>query len=300
MRPYCCFGVSTRYKFNTRFFSSHNKLSKGNMWMQQEEIREKLDKFKKELIEVENAYRDYDSPNYAKQLIDSIYHRLKTFAQNQKLRQVPVFRHNMPPPRGTSFRAQLQDEKQIQIEHFWNTIGSKLDGYLSSIIREIDNGEFEVNSVSTQISNIPKDSKKVFVVHGHDEGMKLKVLRFLDKLGLEGIVLHEQASESKTIIEKIEQYSSDVGYGLVIYSGDDVGSVRNGDLQPRARQNVVFEHGYLIGKLGRSRVTPIVEEGLEIPNDLSGVVYVANSNWEFQIAKELSAAGYTLDLNKLI
>lgn len=144
---------------------------------------------------------------------------------------------------------------------------------------------------------------KIFIVHGHDNGLKNEVARFLEKLKLTPIILHEQSSEGETIIEKIERYSN-VGFGIVLYTPCDKGGLADNEeeLKYRARQNVVFEHGYLIGKLGRKNVCAVVKGDVEKPNDISGVVYVAyseNDAWKIDVAKELKAAGYNIDFNKL-
>ncbi|MDF1688723.1 MAG: nucleotide-binding protein [Cycloclasticus sp.] len=139
------------------------------------------------------------------------------------------------------------------------------------------------------------NNSQVFIVHGHDEIAKLDVANFLTSLGLEPIILHMQASSGMTIIEKIEHYSN-VGFGIVLYTPCDVGQ-KVGDLtgQHRARQNVVFEHGYLIGKLGRPRVSAVVKGAVETPNDISGVVYVgmdSEGGWQEQLKIEIRGAGY--------
>lgn len=144
----------------------------------------------------------------------------------------------------------------------------------------------------------------VFIVHGHDETAQNKVARFVEKLGFEAIILHEKASSGRTIIEKIEHYS-DVEFAIVLYTPDDVGNVKSEpeNLNVRARQNVVFEHGYLIGKLGRQNVSALVDGKLELPNDVSGVVYInldEGSTWQLQLAKEMKQSGYKIDMNKLI
>ena len=83
-----------------------------------------------------------------------------------------------------------------------------------------------------------------------------------------------------------------------LYTPDDVGALaaEQQDLKNRARQNVVFEHGYLMAKIGRDRVAPLVKGNIELPNDISGVVYVSNENWQVDLAKELSSAVTTLTL----
>ena len=157
-----------------------------------------------------------------------------------------------------------------------------------------------------QPHNIQKDySNRVFIVHGHDEEMKQAVARFIEKVGLETIILHEQPNQGKTIIEKFEEYS-DVGYAVVLLSPDDMGySEQRGSesIQPRARQNVILELGFFAGKLGRSRTFALKRGDLELPSDISGVIWTeydtANGRWQHDLVKELKAAEYDIDANKI-
>ena len=146
------------------------------------------------------------------------------------------------------------------------------------------------------------DLTKVFIVHGHDDLLKNEVARFIEKLELTAIVLHEQASSGNTIIEKIEEYSN-VGFGIILYTPCDVGAKNeeSNNLQLRARQNVVFEHGFLIGKIGRRNVCALVKGNIEKPNDISGVVYISTEGeWKLSLAKELRNSGYNIDMNQVI
>lgn len=148
------------------------------------------------------------------------------------------------------------------------------------------------------------DQGKVFIVHGHDNLAKTETARFVEQLGFQSIVLHEQASSGSTIIEKIEEYSN-VGFGIVLYTPCDVGAKLEIDpkLKSRARQNVVFEHGFLNGKLGRRNVCALVKGDVETPNDISGVVYVPMDDhgaWKLALAKELRNSGYEVDMNKVV
>lgn len=147
------------------------------------------------------------------------------------------------------------------------------------------------------------DLTKVFIVHDRDDLAKTEAARFIEKLGFSAIILHEQVSSGKTIIEKIEAHTN-VGFAIVLYTLCDIGGLAGDKTQKsRARQNVVFEHGYLIGKLGRNNVCALVKGDVEIPNDISGVVYVpldSHNAWHFSVAKELRNAGYSVDLNKII
>ena len=144
-------------------------------------------------------------------------------------------------------------------------------------------------------------SRKVFIVHGHDEGAREAVARFLTDIDFQPIILHEQASQNRTVIEKVEHHG-DVGFAVVLLTPDDVGGSRDGEQQPRARQNVILELGYFIGRLGRERVCALKRE-LEIPSDFGGVVYEtfdASRGWKQALGKELSAAGYEIDWNKVM
>ena len=139
------------------------------------------------------------------------------------------------------------------------------------------------------------NTSQVFIVHGHNEIAKLDMANFITSIGLEPIILHMQASSGRTIIEKIEAYSN-VGFAVVLYTPCDVGA-KKGELNysPRARQNVVFEHGYLIAKLGRPRVSALVKGDIETPNDISGVVYITLDDkglWKGQLIKEMRSVGY--------
>lgn len=145
--------------------------------------------------------------------------------------------------------------------------------------------------VNYQGSSHPSKKKKIFIVHGHDNEVKLEVARFIEKIGLEPIILHEQVNSGMTVIEKIEKYS-DVEFGIVLYTPCDLGYVKGKkkEKKARARQNVVFEHGYLIGKLGRNNVCALVKGDIELPNDISGIVYIqldSNGSWKIPLAKEL-------------
>lgn len=144
-------------------------------------------------------------------------------------------------------------------------------------------------------------SNEVFIVHGKDELLKTKIARFIENLGLKAVILHEQANEGKTIIEKLEASSSRAGYAIILYTPCDKGCYKDeNELKSRARQNVVFEHGYFVAKLGRGKVAAIVKGDLEIPSDISGIVYISDGdNWEMKLAMEMKKAGLSIDLNKL-
>lgn len=142
------------------------------------------------------------------------------------------------------------------------------------------------------------DFSKVFVVHGHNGELKLEIARLIEKVGITPVILSEQANQGATIIEKIERYG-DVGAAICLFTADDIGKAKGeSDSKNRARQNVVFEAGYFMGKLGRNKVVMIADSSVEIPSDLSGVVYSNDKNWEVQVLKELKEIGFKIDFNK--
>jgi predicted nucleotide-binding protein len=158
---------------------------------------------------------------------------------------------------------------------------------------------------------IKKDKTKlyneIFIVHGHDEEMKQAVARTVEKIGLVPIILHEQPNKGRTIIEKFEDYS-DVNFAIVILSPDDIAYPK--DKPPenkrfRARQNVIFELGFFVGKLERKHVLILFreEENFEIPSDYLNICYTPYDNkgqWRFDLIGELNSCGYNVDANKLI
>jgi len=153
----------------------------------------------------------------------------------------------------------------------------------------------------------PKNAGEVFIVHGHDEAAKESVSRFIERLGLKALILHEQPNRGRTIIEKIEDYSN-VEMAVVIMTPDDVGTNRDNASKPaawkqRARQDVVLELGFFAGKLGRSRVCVLYKEGVELPSDYHGVVYIpldSSGAWRLNLAKEMKSTGMNVDLNNVI
>jgi len=152
-----------------------------------------------------------------------------------------------------------------------------------------------------------KFSNKIFIVHGHDTEMKTEVASVLRKLGLEPIILHEHPDKGRTVIEKFTDYSN-VNSAVVLLSPDDYGYSKNESADKaklRARQNVILELGFFLGKLGRGRVIVIhrVIENFEFPSDYSGVIYKPfdkPGNWQFQLVKELKAIGYDISADKII
>ena len=148
-----------------------------------------------------------------------------------------------------------------------------------------------------------RNKKNVFIVHGHDNAAKEEIARFITKIGLNPIILHEQVNMGLTIIEKFEKYS-ETSYAVVIMTPDDVGdSIKRSDkLHQRARQNVIFELGYFFGKLGRKNVCALLKGDIERPSDSDGILYIALDNeggWKLPLVKELKSSHLEFDSNKV-
>lgn len=179
-----------------------------------------------------------------------------------------------------------------EVQEFWSDEG------IAETVKPISEG------AKDEKVGVEPHGREVFIVHGHDYGRMQALARFIEHLDLNPIILHERASKGSTIVEKLEGHS-DVAFAVVFLTPDDVGSVATDpkNLQPRARQNVVLELGYFMGRLGRRRTCALVVEGVEIPTDYSGVVYIKIDEadaWKFKLAKEFKAAGLAIDMNKIL
>lgn len=151
-------------------------------------------------------------------------------------------------------------------------------------------------------------NNKVFVVYGHDEQARARLDAMLRRWGLEPLILDQLPSEGQTIIEKLEKYTGEAKFGVVLATPDDEGFRRNhpDEKALRARQNVVLELGMLLSTLGRSKVAILLhqQENMERPSDIQGLIYIPfKDNLEkdagLLLAKEMTAAGYQIDVAKI-
>lgn len=144
--------------------------------------------------------------------------------------------------------------------------------------------------------------QSVFLVHGHDEAALNEVARFLSSVGLEPRILRELPNRGRTIIEKFEDYATTT-YAVVLLTPDDTCETERGDARRRPRQNVIFELGYFLGRLGRERVCALFKDGTEIPSDYNGVLFVpldSGGGWQWKLARELKAAQLKVDVDRAL
>lgn len=186
-------------------------------------------------------------------------------------------------------------------EHAQHVVSTNLS-ILRRIVDTADDPKLEGRRKRREREQSGVDSKRVFVVHGRDLQSLQWVQAFLSSVGMQPVVLHEQANQGGTIIEKFETHA-DVGFAVVLLTPDD--EVRGGDngaAKWRARQNVILELGYFVAKLGRSRVCTLKKGDIEVPSDFFGVAYAdfdSGGGWKIELLRELLAAGYDVDMNKL-
>lgn len=170
----------------------------------------------------------------------------------------------------------------------------------NTVLANNEEHDADNNSVNT---NIQMETKNIFIVHGHDKAIRPEVELLMTKLGFNPIVLFKEPNMGDTIIEKIEREAGKACYAIVLYTACDLGKTKEDkDDKPRARQNVVFEHGYMCAKLGRRNVAALAENDVEQPGDLSGVLYIPLDNagaWKTELAKNMKAAGLPVDMNKI-
>ncbi len=192
-----------------------------------------------------------------------------------------------------------------KVERMRDSLKSKIEK-LESISERLElipslSGPFHQDIIPQKII---KKGKNIFIVHGHNEAAKQAIARFLEKLELNPIILHEKPDAGRTIIQKFEDYS-DVGFAVILLTRDDIGYKKGNpeDAKPRARQNVIFELGFFIAKLGHENVCALYEEGVELPSDIQGRLYVSMDpaeGWHMKLAREIKHSGIDIDMNKVL
>ncbi len=274
-----------------------------------QEIEAAIPKLQRRLRELEQAQIDrWDDE--VRNGLDSVQQRVEETLvdvfgpdslENRRY-EVPHFSHMVP----MSMMDETSDHKWIEgYRSAISEASQKVRTAIEMLQEKLEDlGQAPISRVERAI-NRTSDSNRVFVVHGHDEEAKQSVARFVERIGLEPIILHEQPDKGRTIIEKFEQNAEPVGFAIIIATPDDVGAATNDldNLQGRARQNVILELGYFVGRLGRDKVCVLTKGGIEMPSDYIGVIYKEldpNGAWKTELARELRAAGLEVDFEKVV
>ena len=167
----------------------------------------------------------------------------------------------------------------------------------------------EKRSETVKVKPMATRTNKIFIVHGHDAGLKNAIRSYIGDLGLTPVILHEQPDRGRTVIEKFEQESG-CDFAVISATADDLAATAKklhtidpstaiAALEARARQNVIFELGYFVGKIGRGRVMLITDLGIELPSDFSGVVFTLRADWNHKLWKELKASGFSFTVEQI-
>jgi predicted nucleotide-binding protein len=190
-------------------------------------------------------------------------------------------------------------------QHRFRTLTERIDvkiTELESLLSKVNliHSEVETTRPAMAIQDAATISNDtVFIIHGHDDAMKKAVQLFLSRAGLKDIVLHEQPDKNRTVIEKLIEEGSSAAYVIALLSPDDIQE----DGTVRARQNVVLEIGYFIGKLGREKVRLLRKGDVVIPSDLQGILfenYDDQGAWRIKLLKEMQAVGLPIDLGTVV
>jgi len=206
------------------------------------------------------------------------------------------------------FRFAENAQEMADFGHTYFYAGNNIMKNVHAVTRQVivpfnrDYKTYVLSQGQTMAKIVRPLTNRVFVVHGHDGEAREAVARFLEKIGFDPVILHEQANRSRTIIEKIEA-NHDVSFAVILLTPDDEGCVKGGTPEPRARQNVLLELGYFMAHLGRENVCALKRGQVEIPSDFAGVVWEPmddNGGWRASLARELEAAGHSIDWNKVM
>lgn len=196
-----------------------------------------------------------------------------------------------------------------------NNLGTKLTLQNGCVINCWDKGTVNCQGknateiekmLSETFDNVPLNNK-VFVVYGHDKNARTQLEAMLRRWDLEPLILDQLPSDGGTIIEKLEKYTNQANFGIVLATPDDVGYARNNENEKkyRVRQNVVLELGMLLAAKGRSKVAILLSqtEDMESPSDISGLIYIPfKDNVEdaaLSLAKEMNRNGYHIEVEKI-
>lgn len=160
--------------------------------------------------------------------------------------------------------------------------------------------------LSSGTAEVPQNNK-VFVVYGHDKNARTQLEAMIRRWDLEPLILDQLPSDGGTIIEKLEKYTNQADFGIVLATPDDVGYAKNNEVEKkyRVRQNVVLELGMLLATKGRSKVAILLSqtEDMESPSDINGLIYIPfKENVEdaaLSLAKEMNRNGYAIEISKL-
>lgn len=165
----------------------------------------------------------------------------------------------------------------------------------------------QVNAILSAANEMPIQNRKVFVVYGHDTNARTQLEAMLRRWDLEPLILDQLISSGQTVIEKLEEYTQQANFWIVLATPDDIGYPKDDESkkQFRVRQNVVLEVGMLLSRIGREKVAILLSqaEHMEKPSDIAGLIYIPFTDnveeTKLSLAKEMQSNGYSIAIAKL-
>jgi predicted nucleotide-binding protein len=157
-------------------------------------------------------------------------------------------------------------------------------------------------------ARVPDSVTSVFIVHGRDAGLREQAARLVERVGngaLEAVVLAERPNGGQVLLDKFEHYASAAGFAIALLTADDVGGPAGGGTpsRARARENVILELGFFLGILGRGRVVVLLDERVQLPSDLNGIVYISVDSagaWKHALVRDMLNAGLPVDFSRIV
>ena len=143
-----------------------------------------------------------------------------------------------------------------------------------------------------QPSKTTAEPPKAFIAHGGQSPTLVKLKIFLEALGVQPLVVEEQASEGRSVGENVDWYSRQADCAIILATKGDIDG-KSGGFIPRG--NVLMEIGKL-QELFTGRIIYLLQAGTKFPTNVSEKVRVRFSpqsmdNSFIKIAKELKEFG---------
>ncbi|HEY6251396.1 MAG TPA: nucleotide-binding protein [Candidatus Angelobacter sp.] len=160
--------------------------------------------------------------------------------------------------------------------------------FVSLLIQDKTLSDVGAMAVEVAGTRSPADSKEIFIVHGHSETAKTQLKSLLSALGLQPVILSEQTHRGRTIMEELEHWSATCSFAFVLMTPDDIAGEEQTKSLRRARQNVILELGWFMGRLGRENVILISQGDIELPSDVLGVLYLQYKSDVHEVAADIS------------
>ena len=274
--------------------------------------------YQKIQTQIDKGYQLRDQPIYSEGELKSVREKCREWAEYNKILSSnlsELFNKPSMADRCRSFHDHVPPPIMPNMAPALEQLVDRYRQRMTPRIQEVEGIRNELNLIlelwdNSHPASSPESAamqkREVFIVHGRDLDAAEVIARAVEKLGLEAIILHEKPDEGKTIIEKLEALAKNASFAIVLFTPDDVGALRDQADQrskPRARQNVIFELGYFIGKLGRERVRSVYKGEIESPSDIDGILYVRMDEygaWRQKLAKEMASAGLPIDKSKIL